>query len=153
MAQAILGEHGVQVTRNPKGWEVGVHEVQLSPDFVSLFPSLKPTGKLSYQLLHADHVTCERALPSTWLNIGSSASCKVQGLLEPGRVLTYQGHPEFDRFLNAKSTAALGELGYLPPEMLGDLLKLVDMDDDRVLAGEVAVEFFLSNQPIADGVH
>jgi len=33
------------------------------------------------------------------------------------------------------------------------LLKLVDMDDDRVLAGEVAVEFFLSNQPIADGVH
>lgn len=36
------------------------------------------------------------SLPEDFVNVGSSERCDVQGVYKRGRVLTLQGHPEFD---------------------------------------------------------
>jgi hypothetical protein len=36
------------------------------------------------------------------MNIGSSSKCLIQGLFHPGRVLTLQGHFEFDAFASGE---------------------------------------------------
>jgi GMP synthase-like glutamine amidotransferase len=136
------------VERSPSGWEIGVHSVTVRPEFAARFPGLLNAGQaLTMQFLHADHVVCDgedNKLPPKWIPLGSSRLCQVQGLLLPGRVLTYQGHPEFDSVINDRTVSMLGEEGVFPRERLEKYLALVRRDDDRALWGEVAVEFFLS---------
>ena len=142
VSQALLSSYGLSVQKNPKGWEVGVHSVSLSTEFSSKFPQLLKDGSLSYQFLHQDQVVIEGAtLPSNWIQMGASPLCEVQGLLDPGRVLTFQGHPEFDRFVSGSSATALVGLGLIPWQDLQGFLDLVDQDDMAGLAGEVALDF------------
>jgi GMP synthase-like glutamine amidotransferase len=143
ISQALLGGHGVRVEKSPRGWEIGVHQVELSEEFASHFPELLFQRTLSYQFLHADHVsTKDTQLPANWMNIGNSALCDVQGLFCPGRVLTLQGHPEFDRWINKLCTAALSSSIALSNEEMETNLALVDQKDSARLAGEVVLEFF-----------
>ncbi|KAH6962156.1 class I glutamine amidotransferase-like protein [Ilyonectria sp. MPI-CAGE-AT-0026] len=142
ISHALLGSYGVRVEKNPAGWEIGVHQVDLSSEFSSQFPDVLNTSKVSYQFLHGDHVvTKEATLPRNWIEMGSSSLCAVQGLLDPGRVLTIQGHPEFDRFINGLSTSSLGDSGAISKERLDGFLKLVDQEDNADLVGEVTMEF------------
>jgi hypothetical protein len=46
-------------------------------------------------LIHQDQVNPE-SLSKDFVNIGSSDLCEVQGIYKRGRVLTLQGHAEFD---------------------------------------------------------
>lgn len=58
------------------------------------------------QMIHGDWVVFlpgQEKLPEPWVNVGSTEVCPVQGLYYPGRVLTYQGHFEFDVFVNSES--------------------------------------------------
>lgn len=43
--------------------------------------------------MHRDAVL---EVPQGALNLGSSPRCEIQGLYKPGRVLSFQAHPEFD---------------------------------------------------------
>ncbi|KAF9873748.1 gmp synthase [Colletotrichum karsti] len=144
VCQALLAKEGARVFKNPNGWEIGVHEIDLTPEFTSFFSSLDKS-RISYQFLHQDIVESEPLFPKGWIQMGSSALCKVQGLLLPGRVLTYQGHPEFDRFITRESTIAVKEAGLISDsENMDELFELVEKDDTRALAGEMVVEFFMS---------
>lgn len=145
IAQSLLGKHDVRVQKNPKGWEVGVHEVAIHPDFAANFATLSQTKAVSMQFLHADSVIYNEGLPPNWFQMGSSSLCSVQGLLQPGRVLTYQGHPEFDSFINKHSVLALANSDRIPESELGEYLALVEKKDDSGLAGELAIEFMLSS--------
>lgn len=89
IAQTLLGEHGVRVEKSDGGWEVGVQEVYHDRAFVQNFPGLSQ-APVCYQFLHSDEVVARGSLPPTWSSIGSSALCEIQGLHQPGRVLTYQ---------------------------------------------------------------
>ncbi|KAF7547345.1 hypothetical protein G7Z17_g7793 [Cylindrodendrum hubeiense] len=148
IAQALLGDKGAQVELSPKGLEVGVHQVQLAADFTRHFPGLlHDVGEISYQLFHVDHVNLSSGpLPYPWINIGSSKLCDVQGLYNPGRVLTFQGHPEFDTFITRECVLSLGE--NWSEQMVADSLVLAEKADERVLVAQVAVEF-LKSQDIA----
>lgn len=139
-----MAEHGGRVVKNPKGWEIGVHEVALTPEFSSHFPGSLQDGKLSYQFLHQDIASIDGPLPSGWVQLGTTALCDVQGMFLPGRVLTFQGHPEFDKVTNSLCTKMLEGYGMVPSSRVGEFLELVDREDSRTLAGEVAIEFFLS---------
>jgi GMP synthase-like glutamine amidotransferase len=83
----------------------------------------------------------ENALPEGWVNVGASSLCGVQGLYRPGKVLTYQGHPEFDAFLNAEGVKALGVSKTLSSEQVQESLRMIDRQDDSILHGEVFFDF------------
>lgn len=140
LARVLLGEHGVQVARAEYGWENGVHDVKLTPQFVAHFPFLQGQA-MRYQFLHSDEVVVSRPLPRGWLSVGSSDMCKSQGLYQPGRVLTYQGHPEFDRRILYYFTEYLGSSGMIDNDVYETSLKLIDRDSTSQLAAEVVVRF------------
>lgn len=83
----------------------------------------------------------EDTLPKGWVNVGASKLCGMQGLYYPGRVLTFQGHPEFDAFLNAEGVKALGVSKTLSPEQVEESLEMVDRKDDSMLYGEIFLDF------------
>lgn len=104
----------VYVEKCPLGREVGIYTVQLDKDFIQCFPSALdhlPQGQLRIQMFHGDRVMAVEkgtpvsltepppvSLPAPWINIGSTPICPIQGLYNPGRVLTVQGHYEMDAF-------------------------------------------------------
>lgn len=104
----------VFVEKCPLGREVGIYTVQLNKDFIKCFPSALshlPNGQLRIQMFHGDRVMAVEkgtpvsltesppvSLPAPWINIGSTPICPIQGLYNPGRVLTVQGHYEMDAF-------------------------------------------------------
>jgi GMP synthase-like glutamine amidotransferase len=91
------------VCQDPKGYELGVKPITLSPSFLSHFGPVTSnpphSDQLRLQFVHADHVDLPE-LPEGFYSIGSSQHCASQGIWKKGRVLTYQGHAEFDRFVN-----------------------------------------------------
>ncbi|KAJ5109332.1 hypothetical protein N7456_006007 [Penicillium angulare] len=104
----------VYVEKCPLGREVGIYTVDLNDKFVQSFPSALgslPDGKLRIQMFHGDRVMAVEkgtpvtlsesppvSLPAPWMSIGSTPICPIQGLYNPGRVLSVQGHYEMDAF-------------------------------------------------------
>ncbi|CCK71299.1 putative amidotransferase KNAG_0G02420 [Huiozyma naganishii CBS 8797] len=79
---------GARVGRNPLGFEGGVSRVTLT----ALGRSLFHRESLDLSMLHTDAVF---DTPQGTANWGASPLCAIQGLYTPGRLLTFQGHPEF----------------------------------------------------------
>ncbi|KAI4938241.1 hypothetical protein J4E85_000680 [Alternaria conjuncta] len=68
---------------------------------------------------------------------------ELGGMYEPGRVLTFQGHFEFDRFINSETIKY-----FFPnwqPKVLAETLDAIDADDDSVAAAGVVLKFFLDD--------
>lgn len=63
------------------------------------------------EFVHADEVVMPSAnfsLPKPWVLLGSTEHCKVPGIFLPGRVLTLQGHFEFDTFKSQETARIFG---------------------------------------------
>jgi len=160
ICQALLGPHGAIVTKDLEGWEIGVHPVVLTPSFLAYtkkewISNLR--DNLRFQFIHADHVIIPpEVLPSGWMVVGSSRHCAVQGVLEPGRVLTYQGHFEFDRFINSETLKVFGALW--DGTRISTALESIDADDDAEIAAMIVASFFVGgacsakNSNIATGL-
>lgn len=141
---------GLNVKKNPKGWELGVHEITITPKFAACFPrqfkSRSNTSPLSIQLQlsHQDavFVTEKRKLPSECVEVGSSGLCGMQGMYVPNRVLTFQAHPEFDRAVNGAAIKWIGETSW-SAETTKEYLRMADKDDDSEMMGEIVMEFLL----------
>lgn len=149
----------VSVAACPSGYEVGIFPIKLRREFTKSFASLAnlPDEKLRIQLIHGDRVmplSTETTLPAPWINIGSTEKSPIQGLYYPKRILTYQGHFEFDAFVNRETciefarrsgwpasdvAVYLDRIGPLPDPGLED-------DDDSKLAAEVAVLFLAGEE-------
>lgn len=143
VAQTLLGDHGVKVELSPKGWEIGVQETFLNPEFAAHFPAISAERNLFCQYLHADHVVLpQHELPGQWISLGSSRLCDVQGMYEPGRVLTYQGHPEFDSFLNEEAVKNLGNNNVLKADQVEEAIRSIRQADSAILYGEILLAFF-----------
>lgn len=160
----ITTEKGyVSVAACPLGYEVGVIPISLRDEFVNAFPPLAtlPDRKLRLQLIHGDRVMAlsdettalanptEPNLPAPWINIGSTEKCPIQGLYYPARILTYQGHFEFDTFVNRETCIEFGRRAGWPAEdvaaflyQVGDLPQSgVEDNDDSKLAAEIVLLF------------
>lgn len=151
VCQALLGDHGVKVEKHPEGWELGVKEITLHRQFYNeFFGYERGRGdgygeKMKLQFVHHDHVVVPHveALPGSWTTMGSTQHCTNQGMYESGRVLTFQGHFEFDRFINSETIKY-----FFPnwqPKVLGETLDAIDADDDSVAAAGVVLKFFLDD--------
>lgn len=111
VGQAILGRIGAVATKDPKGYEVGVHTLTFNPEFAAHFNDIlgREGGdpkQLSMQFVHGDHLDMSRvSLPKPWMNVGRTHHCTAQGLFHPGRVLTLQGHSEFNEYICYESVS------------------------------------------------
>jgi hypothetical protein len=125
-----------------------VHPITLSPPFLRHFGSvtsnLSSPSQLRQQFVHADHVVLSSSLLAKegFENIGRSEHCALQGLWKRGRVLTYQGHAEFDRFINGETIKVFGRPIW-EERVLDEALRSVDGDDDSRWAAGVMLRFFM----------
>lgn len=78
-----------------------MHSVELAPRLLRHFPRSTNTGmavQRKVQFIHQYQVTVpDGSLPLDWIILRMNDLCDVQRLFQPNRVLTYQGHAEFDR--------------------------------------------------------
>ncbi|KAF2733967.1 class I glutamine amidotransferase-like protein [Polyplosphaeria fusca] len=148
MCQSLLRPYGVIVENDPNGWELGVKEVLLKDEYRSAvekastraMPSPVPQT-MRLQMVHADHVRIpsKESLPESWTTVGRTKHCAVQGMYQPGRVLTLQGHFEFDRFVNSETMKVFG--AKWDSEVLKKTLEAIDADDNSLVAAEMVVRF------------
>jgi GMP synthase-like glutamine amidotransferase len=89
-------------------------------------------------------------LPEGLHGIGSSEHCILQGVWEEGRVLTFQGHAEFDRFINGETVKIFGKVIW-SEEFMQRTLGMVDRDDDAIWAAGIMLRFFLESG-VEDGM-
>ncbi|KAJ5101597.1 hypothetical protein NUU61_003819 [Penicillium alfredii] len=173
IAQALLSgntedsadsAHTFHVQSSHKGFEMGIQPITLHPAFTAHFPPLaRATSQTPFciQLIHGDRVVptpsataaasdADVPLPAPWMNIGHSAACAIQGLYCPGRVLTYQGHFEFDTFVNTELCQEFGRRANWPALRVASYLEQIqrafvpgkDDDDDSKAAAEAVLLFF-----------
>ncbi|KAH7070345.1 class I glutamine amidotransferase-like protein [Paraphoma chrysanthemicola] len=158
MCQSLLSSRGAKVEPDPKGWEIGVQNITLHDRFRTVFGKSKETGfdsiasSIRLQFVHHDHVVLptSESLPPTWMTVGSTEHCAVQGVYEPGRILTLQGHFEFDKFINMETV-----MFFFPkwePEVLGPHLEAIDAEDDAVAAAKIVIRFLLEMEGSEAGV-
>ncbi|KAH6683372.1 class I glutamine amidotransferase-like protein [Halenospora varia] len=142
LSLALLGPRGAYVEKSPHGWEVGVHTVTFTPEFIFHFPSyFEKTTNLKIQFVHADHVVIpSNSLPPGWILLGESQQCANQGLFKPGRILTFQGHAEFDTFTNGECMKLIGVQQWTEEET-ALAMEQVNRDDDAEIWAELAVDF------------
>lgn len=152
VCQSLLKDFGVRVGVDPNGWEIGVREITLHKHFLEVFGRDHPLPeKLRLQFVHHDHVVIPTpdSLPHSWMTLGSTQHCAVQGMYEPGRVLTYQGHFEFDKFINSETVKF-----FFPawaPGVLKEAMEAIDADDDAIAAAEMVLKFILEKGVDKDG--
>ncbi|QQK45564.1 putative glutamine amidotransferase-like protein [Penicillium digitatum] len=143
---------------------MGIQPITLQPSFTARFPPLaRATAQSPFriQLIHGDAVVptpeAEAAagqtgvsLPAPWSSIGSSAQCAIQGLYHLGRVLTYQGHFEFDTFVNGELAQEFGRRAGWSGAVMAEYLEQIYRsrvpglkdDDDAQAAAEAVLMFF-----------
>lgn len=97
------------------------------------------------QFVHEDQVIMPAmtiSLPAPWVLLGSTEHCAVQGIYQPGRVLTLQGHFEFDKFESQQTRRIFGAKSGSEAEMSdshgGDMKE--EMDDGYLVA-EMVIRF------------
>jgi GMP synthase-like glutamine amidotransferase len=176
IAQALLSSNDTtsqstfHVDHSPTGYEMGIQPIALDPSFTAVFPPLARANPFRIQLIHGDRVvpTPEAlaaggmvSLPAPWSNIGSSAQCAIQGLYNPGRVLTYQGHFEFDTFVNSELVIEFGRRANWPAGDVASYLEQINQsfvpgkedDDDAKAAAEAVLFFFAgSDRVVSNGL-
>ncbi|KAF2452020.1 class I glutamine amidotransferase-like protein [Karstenula rhodostoma CBS 690.94] len=150
ICQSLLREYGVRVEKDPNGYELGVKELLLNKRFCetlgngSVF-SRKTPDSLRVQMIHGDHVVVPalESLPDSWIILGATQHCAMQGMYDPARIFTLQGHFEFDRFVNTELMKVFGAKGKWSSQMIQDGLEAVDADDDAEFIGEIVLQFML----------
>ncbi|KAF9885216.1 hypothetical protein FE257_000576 [Aspergillus nanangensis] len=165
IAQALLppASFKVESAKPHHGDEMGLVPVTLTKGFVERFSVLReggaPARRMRLQMVHGDWVTAVEEeketmeFPRGWMNVGSSDACPIQGLYCPQRVLTYQGHFEFDVWVTRETVVEFARRYGWEEAVVERYLQAIqqgrekcqdgdDDNDESRLAAEVLVMFF-----------
>lgn len=114
--------------------------------------AISTPAKARLQFVHADQVSCHSPLPKPWKLVGSTEHCAIQGVYLPGRVLTLQGHFEFDKFDNRDTMKIFGASSGAEP---GSSAKkeAADGEDDGEVVAEMVVRFLSQGHTRHDDEH
>ncbi len=137
--QILARALGGRVSVNPKGWEVSVSEVDLTPRGAEIFG----TKTLSLHQMHRDIVL---ELPPGAENLGSSPTCEFQGMCVGKRVVSLQSHPEFDGFIMNTILETRHNLRVFNDEVFGSGKSRADLHHDGDLATAAFWRFLLEGQ-------
>lgn len=124
-------------------------------------PGVPPSARL--QFVHADEVVSASVLPELappgWILVGSTEHCAVQGVYQAGRVLTLQGHFEFDKFEDRQTMEIFGADGHASvdadastedPRIATGNPRRAEQDDGEVVA-EMVVRFLVEGNSSSPG--
>ncbi|PLN79394.1 Aldedh-domain-containing protein [Aspergillus taichungensis] len=125
--QIVARALGMRVGRSDAGWEIAVLPISLGEAGRKLFQR----DTLSLHQMHRDIVI---EVPKECANLGSTVLCEVQGLYQPQRLLTVQGHPEYDEFVETKLIEMRTAAGVFDPELSRDGLARVGKAHDGVVS-------------------
>ncbi|KAL6945274.1 hypothetical protein ACO0QE_002723 [Hanseniaspora vineae] len=102
---------GSEVVKNPKGLEEGLIEVVLNEKLQkNVFDGRK---SLYMSETHNDIVL---SLPEGYENIGSTPLCTFQGFYQKGKLMSWQGHPEFNKEILLACMKNSVDNGYIKQE-------------------------------------
>ncbi|RGP77480.1 hypothetical protein FLONG3_4399 [Fusarium longipes] len=135
--QIIARALGAKVAVSPGGWEICVDRIDLNETGQKLLgvPSLG---------LHQMHRDAVLEVPEGLVNLGSSSKCEIQGLYKPGRIISFQAHPEFDDFIMGEIMQARYAQKVFSKEMYEEGITRARAEHDGVLVSAKIWEFLLS---------
>ncbi|BGP57810.1 hypothetical protein JCM8202_002464 [Rhodotorula sphaerocarpa] len=147
--QVISRAYGTKSNRNDKGWEIGVHAIELTERGRQVFAG---RTQLNIHQMHRDNVP---SLPEGFELLGSTAKCPVHGMvryspgvdpskasLEQVSIIALQGHPEFNSKIVNEVIAAREEKGVLTPEVANESRENADQHDDGQYIARVFLAMF-----------
>ena len=79
--------------------------------------------------------------PDGVLSLGSSPVCATQGMILPGKLMTLQGHPEFDSEIMLQLLDATDELGFEDKALWEDAMSRVEEPHDGILVAAAFLRF------------
>ncbi|KIV86928.1 hypothetical protein PV11_02504 [Exophiala sideris] len=124
------------VGRNPDGWEAAVNNIDLSAKGKELFG----VEKLRLHQMHRD---CVFYYPEGVEELGSSPVCKVQGMYSPKRLMTVQGHPEFNQDIMREIVNTRHATGIFDDEAYNNHVTKVNLPHDGLIVGQAFLKFLL----------
>ncbi|KAK2768907.1 hypothetical protein FQN53_006212 [Emmonsiellopsis sp. PD_33] len=134
--QIIGRAMGVKVGPNEAGWEVAVHDIDLTEKGKEVLG----LEKLRLQQMHRDIV---HYLPPNVISLGSSPVCAVQGMYLPGKFISVQGHPEFTEEIVSEILEARRTAGVFPEGIYDGGIKTVGNEHDGIMVGKAFLKFLL----------
>ncbi|PYI31044.1 Aldedh-domain-containing protein [Aspergillus indologenus CBS 114.80] len=123
--QIIARALGARVGPSVSGWEVAVEPFYLTSAGRQLFGK----NEISLQMMHRDVVF---EVPPGCVNLGSSLICGIQGLYIPKKILTVQGHPEYNEFMVSSILKIRHERGVFDESFYKDGMSRVDKPHDGI---------------------
>lgn len=85
------------------------------------------------------------AYPQGVQELGSSPVCNVQGMYAPGRLITVQGHPEFNEEIMTEILNARHVIGVFDDDTFEAALKRVVKPHDGVVVSKAFLRFLLED--------
>ncbi|KAH7123489.1 class I glutamine amidotransferase-like protein [Dactylonectria estremocensis] len=138
--QILARALGGTVIKNPKGCELSVTRIDLTPSGIDLFE----TDHLNLHQMHLDTVV---DLPSGMQTLGSSAISEVQFMYEAGRVLGVQGHPEANGFIIKDNLDSRFEKNLIEVEEYEAALSKINLEHDGDVFAKAIPKFLLDAVP------
>jgi GMP synthase-like glutamine amidotransferase len=120
-------------------WELSVSEMELTPKGQSLF------HKDSVQIfqLHRDKLSKLPDYPGIE-NLGYSPVCAIHGLYAPGRLISVQGHPEFEENILREIIVTRNKAGIIPDDVFVSAEARLKNSHDGVEIAVTFLEFILN---------
>ncbi|KAF5003544.1 hypothetical protein F66182_16121, partial [Fusarium sp. NRRL 66182] len=115
----------VPVGRSDIGWEIAVCDVDLTEKGKELFGK----EKLSIQQMHKDIVA---TYPKEVTPLGSSPRCAVQGMYIARKLITVQGHPEFNGEIMTEILTVRNKQGIFSDEQFNEAITRADVAHDGI---------------------
>ncbi|KAI0128189.1 class I glutamine amidotransferase-like protein [Hypoxylon sp. NC0597] len=125
---------GADVGKNDRGWELSVTEHKLTDEGKRLFGM----DKISIHEMHRDVVF---NLPQGVTKLAHTDVCDVQGMYEPRRLLTVQGHPEFTGDMVREILEMRRYGGIISKDLFEDGMRRVNNKHDGVAVARAFLRF------------
>ncbi|KAI1910318.1 hypothetical protein LOZ12_004705 [Ophidiomyces ophidiicola] len=131
----ILGRAlGAKVGPNDAGWEVSVHDINLTEEGKKILG----LEKLRLQQMHRDIV---HNYPPAVIPLGFTPRCEVQGMYSPRRFISVQGHPEFTEEIVIELLHTRKYMGAFPPGIYEEGMENVAREHDGIAVGKAFIRF------------
>ncbi|KAL5116471.1 hypothetical protein ACEQ8H_005592 [Pleosporales sp. CAS-2024a] len=132
----ILGRAlGVKVGPSDDGWEISVLPVELSARGKDIFQQ----DTLAIHQMHRDIVY---EYPKGIEKLGGSPRCLVQGMYKRNKLISVQGHPEFNAEIMHVIVKARNKQGIFEDEQTRDALERSGKQHDGVNIAKAFLRFF-----------
>lgn len=98
---------------------------------------------MGLQRIHQMHRDIAFSYPDGVESLGSSPTCKVQGMYSPGHIITVQGHPEFTEAIMGEIIEARHTSGIFDDKAYQEYSQKVPLPHDGLLVSRAFVRFLL----------